>query len=83
MRVGFCFEMADIVPGRLPRSRLFVWIDPHEKHDLLLFLGESQPPIGKLAFCERLIEYAKESGVSRVFTFAAMATQRTVHEPTN
>lgn len=64
-----------IVPGRLPRSRLFVRKDPWKKHDLLLFIGESQPPLGKLAFCQRLIDYAKEAGVERVFTFAAMATQ--------
>jgi len=64
-----------IVPGRLPRSRVFGWKDPNQKHDLLLFIGESQPPIGKLAFCQRLLDYAKESGVERVFTFAAMVTQ--------
>lgn len=64
-----------IVPGRLPRSRLFVRRDPMHKHDLLLFIGESQPPLGKLAFCQRMLELAKEAGVERVFTFAAMATQ--------
>lgn len=64
-----------IVPGRLPRSRVFGWNDPNEKHDLLLFIGESQPPIGKLAFCQRLLDFAKASGVERVFTFAAMVTQ--------
>lgn len=64
-----------IVPGRLPRSRLFVHKDPLKKHDLLLFIGESQPPLGKLAFCQRLLEFAKAAGVERVFTFAAMATQ--------
>ena len=64
-----------IVPGRLPRSRLFIRTDPEKRHDLLLFIGESQPPQGKLAFCQRLIDYAKEAGVERVFTFAAMATQ--------
>lgn len=64
-----------IVPGRLPRSRVFSWRDPNRKHDLLLFIGESQPPIGKLAFCQRLLDFAKESGVERVFTFAAMVTQ--------
>ena len=64
-----------IVPGQMPRSRLFVRKDPEKRHDLLLFIGESQPPLGKLAFCQRLIEYAKQAGVERVFTFAAMATQ--------
>jgi uncharacterized protein len=37
--------------------------------------GEAQPPIGRYAFCKRLLEFARELGVERVFTFAAMATQ--------
>ena len=61
--------------GRLPRSRFFVWIDPKGKRDVVLFIGEAQPPTGKYAFCHQLIEYAKSLGVERVFTFAAMATQ--------
>ena len=64
-----------IVPGRLPRSRFFVWRDPHERHDIVVFIGEAQPPLGKYAFCQRLIEFAQKLGVDRVFTFAAMATQ--------
>jgi len=61
--------------GRLPSSRLFAWIDPSGKHDIIVFIGEAQPPRGKHAFCRKLIEYALELGVERVFTFAAMATQ--------
>ena len=34
-----------IKSGRLPRSRLFVWKDPHGKRDLVVFIGEAQPPI--------------------------------------
>jgi predicted ATP-grasp superfamily ATP-dependent carboligase len=41
----------------------------------VIFLGEAQPPIGKYLFCRKLVEYARELGVERVFTFAAMATQ--------
>ncbi|MFO0982882.1 MAG: PAC2 family protein [Planctomycetota bacterium] len=63
-----------IRPGRLPRSRLFVWNDPRAQRDIVVFIGEAQPPVGKHAFCRRLIEYARELGVERVFTFAAMAT---------
>lgn len=59
---------------RRPRSRLFVWSDPNRKHDLVVFLGEAQPPMGKFAFCRQLIAHARELGVERVFTFAAMAT---------
>jgi uncharacterized protein len=58
-----------------PRNRFFLWADPKQKHDIVLFLGEAQPPIGKFAFCHKLIEYARDMGIERIFTFAAMATQ--------
>ena len=45
-----------IQTGRRPRSRFFVWIDPAHKHDLVVFLGEAQPPIGKYRLCRKLIE---------------------------
>jgi proteasome assembly chaperone (PAC2) family protein len=61
--------------GGLPRSRFFAWKDPAGHRDIVVFLGESQPPLGKYAFCHRLMEFARKLGVERVFTFAAMATQ--------
>lgn len=61
--------------GRLPRSRLFLWKDPIEEQDLIVFIGEAQPPTKGDAFCQRLIDYVRKLGVERVFTFAAMATQ--------
>jgi proteasome assembly chaperone (PAC2) family protein len=61
--------------GRMPRSRLFAWSDPKHRHDIVVFIGEAQPPLGKYAFCHKLIDYARSLGVERVFTFAAMATQ--------
>lgn len=61
--------------GRRPRNRFFVWKDPDEKRDLVVFLGEAQPPLGRYAFCRQLIDYAQRLGIQRVFTFAAMATQ--------
>jgi len=64
-----------IQPARRPRNRFFVWTDPNKKHDLVVFLGEAQPPVGKLPFCRQVIEYAKELRVERIVTFAAMATQ--------
>jgi proteasome assembly chaperone (PAC2) family protein len=60
--------------GRLPRSRFFVWKDPRERHDIVVFIGEAQPPKGRYAFCQRLIEFARQLGIERVYTFAAMAT---------
>jgi proteasome assembly chaperone (PAC2) family protein len=64
-----------IQPHRRPRNRFFVWTDPNGKHDLVVFLGEAQPPVGKFPFCRQVIRFAKDLGVERVFTFAAMATQ--------
>ena len=64
-----------IRPGRMPRSRFFVWRNPEQTRDIVVFIGEAQPPLGKYAFCRKLIEFAQKLGVERVFTFAAMATQ--------
>ncbi len=63
-----------IQTGRLPRSRLFLWHDPAKHHDLIVFVGEAQPPTKGAAFCSQLIGHARRLGVQRVFTFAAMAT---------
>jgi proteasome assembly chaperone (PAC2) family protein len=60
--------------ARRPRNRLYAWTDPAGQNDLLVFLGEAQPPAGKQAFCRELLSYARELGVDRVYTFAAMAT---------
>ncbi len=58
-----------------PRSRMFLWKDPNDRHDVVVFIGEAQPPRGKYSFCRDLIEQAEELGVQRVFTFASMATR--------
>jgi len=63
-----------ILTGPLPRSRLFLWQDPERRHDLMVFIGEAQPPSKGAAFCAKLIGHALKLGTRRVFTFAAMAT---------
>lgn len=60
--------------GRRPRNLFFLWRDPQERHDLVVFLGEAQPPLGKYEFCRQVIEFARTNQVERIFTFAAMAT---------
>ncbi len=67
--------------ARLPRSRFFVWTDPRELHDIVVFIGEAQPPKGRYAFCQRLVEFAKQLGIERVYTFAAMATPMRPEQP--
>ncbi len=63
-----------VQPARRPRNRFFLRSNPDGKHDLVVFVGEAQPPLGKYAFCRQIVSYAKQIGVERVFTFAAMAT---------
>jgi proteasome assembly chaperone (PAC2) family protein len=71
-----------ILARRLPRSRMFLWNDPQARRDLIVFIGEAQPPARGGAFCNHLAEAAVNLGVRRVFTFAAMATgMRPKHEP--
>ncbi|HWB20690.1 MAG TPA: PAC2 family protein, partial [Phycisphaerales bacterium] len=63
-------------PGQLPRCMFFEWKNPNpEGKDLLLFIGEAQPASGGYSLCRRVMEHAMSKGVSRVFTFAAMASQ--------
>jgi len=58
---------------RIPRGIFFRWDNP-DGRDLVVFLGEEQPPLGKYPLCRQVIAYARELGVDRVFTFAAMAS---------
>lgn len=58
----------------LPRSRLFLSKNRDGEREIVVFLGEAQPPTGKLALCQRLIMESRSLGVSKVFTFSAMAT---------
>jgi len=67
--------------GRRPRNRFFLWTDPNLKRDLVVFLGEAQPPVGKYAFCKQLVTYAQQLEVERFVTFAAMATQMHPRDP--
>jgi proteasome assembly chaperone (PAC2) family protein len=75
----FELESVEVTGGllhaaRLPRSRLFLWKNPAGGREIVVFLGEAQPPTGKLALSQRLLAESRALGVTRVFTFSAMAT---------
>lgn len=70
-----------IQPPRRPQNRFFAWIDPQGRRDLIVFLGEAQPPLGKQSFCKQLIDTAREFGAVRVYTFAAMAGDMQLDQP--
>ena len=59
----------------LPRGMFFECRVPRAGRDLLIFLGEAQPPARGYSLCEQVVEYAARRGVKRIFTFAAIATQ--------
>jgi proteasome assembly chaperone (PAC2) family protein len=67
--------------GRRPRSRFFLYSDPEKQRDIVLFLGEGQPPMGKYQYCQSIVEYAQKLKVERIYTFAAMATQMHPEHP--
>ena len=60
-------------PFQYPKNQFFVWENPNGGSDLLIFIGEAQPPNDRYNFCRKLIDYAQNEGVTSVYTFAAMA----------
>jgi proteasome assembly chaperone (PAC2) family protein len=66
--------------AHLPENRVFLWKDPADRHDIVVLIGEAQPPAGKLAFCSHLLDYAERLGVKEVFTFAAVASDMHPHK---
>lgn len=80
----FEVEEAEVEDGllhaaRLPRSRLFLAEDAAPGLDVVVFLGEAQPPTGKFALSRRLLAEARNLGVTRVFCFAGWVSDM---EPT-
>lgn len=80
----FEVEEAEVEGGllhaaRLPRSRLFLAEDAAPGLDIVIFLGEAQPPTGKFALSRRLLAAARNLGVTRVFCFAGWVSDM---EPT-
>ncbi len=69
-----------VQPFRYPKSQLFSWKNPTGENDLLVFIGEAQPPHGRYDFCRKLVDFAQREGVSKIFTFAAMATNSNLHD---
>jgi uncharacterized protein len=82
----FDVDQVDVQNGlvqtaRLPKTRIFLWKDPDKHQDIIVLIGEAQPPAGKLTFCERLLDYAERLGVQEVFTFAGMVTDSALRSP--
>jgi uncharacterized protein len=67
VREGLLVPMAD------PRTVLSLARGSDTARDLVILQAQRQPNVGVRDFCEKVIAYAREIGVVRAFTFAAMA----------
>ena len=70
-----------VQPFRYPKNQFFVWQNPKDGRDLLLFIGEAQLTQARYEFCRTLIDYVQSEGVKQVFTFAALATGIELEDP--
>jgi predicted ATP-grasp superfamily ATP-dependent carboligase len=70
-----------LLPIGVPRTLLTIHKGGGTARDLVFLQSERQPDTGARRFCETVIDVAREFGVSKVFTFAAMATPRPPDAP--
>jgi uncharacterized protein len=63
-----------VEPGRYPSNRFYVWRNPGQGRDLVLFVGESQPVTRGYELCQSLLRIADTFGVERVVTFSSLVT---------
>ena len=52
------------------------WKDPDRHQDMVIFTDHSPPSAGSYAYSAKVIDYAVRRGVTRLVTFASMATER-------
>jgi hypothetical protein len=63
-------------PLRIPSNTFHAWFNPAGPHDLLLFLGSSQPAPGReIALSSLVLDVAERFHAKRLVTAAAMASQ--------
>ncbi|MGD0336429.1 MAG: PAC2 family protein [Candidatus Omnitrophota bacterium] len=57
----------------LPQSRFYFWRNKKGKRDLIIFLSNAQPDLGKAEeYCQRIFQIAKSFHVKEVISFASM-----------
>jgi uncharacterized protein len=63
-----------LLPAGLPRSVFYGWRNPKGGRDVVILLGEAQPPYRAWAFSQEVAAFAQALGVRRMFTFSAVAS---------
>ena len=73
-------EMPDA--SELPQSKFYVWRNSPPGNDMIIFIGDAQPPGMELELAREVMEVARKFGVKRVYTSAAaVATISHSHKP--
>lgn len=70
-----------LLPPRAPRTLLSGWRNPGSGRDLVILLGEQQPAAASWRYCQAVLDAARELGVVRAYTFAAMAMPSSPRAP--
>ncbi len=62
-----------ILDINLPEGRFYFWQDPNGKHDLIIFIGDQQPPTEKnAAYAAAILDFIVPFEAKMVLTFAAV-----------
>ena len=64
-----------IEEAQFPQSQFFYWKNTRGRSDLILFIGEDQPPVKAYALANCVLDVAVSQKVKRVYTCAAAATR--------
>jgi hypothetical protein len=78
---GVQVEQGILLPPHRPRTVFSGWRSPGAGRDLVILLGEQQPAADSWRYCGAVLATARELGVTRAFTFAAMATPSSPRAP--
>ena len=66
---------------QFPRSNFYYWKNPRHEHDLVLFIGETQPPSKGYDLANAILDAALKFEATRVYTCAAAMTRIHHTEP--
>jgi len=58
-----------------PQNDFVYWKNPEGEHDLILFMGEDQPPMKSYELANTVIDFAERFSVERIYTCAAAMTR--------
>jgi hypothetical protein len=70
-----------LLPVHAPRTLLSAWRNPGTGRDLVILMGEQQPASATWRYCQVVLDAARELGVTRAYTFAAMAMPSSPRAP--